>query len=274
MRFLMKALLAAALSVGFVTAASAQCTPAHHIQTVKPGVLTVAVLAYPPFDNIESDGTYTGTDAAILKTFAEKECLKLEGISVDSSAAIQYIVTGRADISASAWYRTAERAKVVGISDPVYNDTVAIFSREGYKSFNQLAGKTVGTVQGYLWVSDLQKVFGPNLKLYPNAVALVQDLKAGRIDSGVNGYVQGSIAQKKGELADIKVVQADPDNRIRSSVHPAQCGFLYTKDNTALGSSLNTIIHDLQSTEKMSKILQDHGIDPVVGKVGAPQYVQ
>jgi hypothetical protein len=59
-----------------------------------------------PFDTIESDGTYTGTDAAALKAFGEKEWRKPEGISFDSSAAIQQIVTGRADISTRAWHRT------------------------------------------------------------------------------------------------------------------------------------------------------------------------
>jgi polar amino acid transport system substrate-binding protein len=274
MRLWIKTVLSAMFALGASTLAHAQCTPSANIQTVKPGVLTVAVLAYPPFDNIDSNGNYSGTDADILKAFAEKNCLKVEGIAVDSSAAIQYIVSGRADVSASAWYRTADRAKVVGISDPVYNDTVGIFSRQGYKSFSQLNGKSVGTVQGYLWVGDLQKVFGSSLKLYPNAVALVQDLRTNRIDAGVNGYVQGAIAEKKGELGDNKVVQAEADPRVRSSVHPAQCGFLYTKGNTVLGTSLNATIHELQSGDKMSKILQDHGIDPVVGKVGEPQYVQ
>jgi polar amino acid transport system substrate-binding protein len=273
MRSLIKTFLVTTFAFGASIGAHAQCTPSVKFETVKPGVLTVAVLAYPPFDVIDSNGGYSGTDADILKVVADRACLKVEGISVDAPAALQYILSGRADVSASAWYRTAERAKVVGVSDPVYNDTVGIFSREGYKSFSQLAGKTVGSVQGYMWTADLQSTFGNNLKLYPNAVALVQDLKANRIDAGINGYVQGAIAEKKGELGNTKVFQADPDPRVKSSVHPAQCGFLYTKSNTALGNAINATIHDLQSNGKLTKILQDHGVDPVVGKVGEPQYV-
>jgi polar amino acid transport system substrate-binding protein len=264
-------------SLMFTESAGAQaqaCTPAHHFQTVKPGVLTIAVAAYPPFDRIDPNGTFSGVDADILQAFADKECLKIEATSTDPAAAIQYVTSGRADISSSAWYRTSERAKVVGISDPLYLDTVGIFSRQGFKSFNELQGKTVGTVQGYNWVSDLQSVFGGNLKLYPNPVALIQDLKAGRVDVGVNGYVQGTIAEKKGELGDLKVENAQPDPRIRSSVQPAQSGFLYTKENAALGGALNAFIKEQQSKGDIARILGKHGIDSSVAQVGEPRYTQ
>jgi polar amino acid transport system substrate-binding protein len=262
-------------SLMLTTSAQAQdCKAAHHFPTVKPGVLTVAVAVYAPFDRIDTSGEFSGVDADILQAFADKECLKIEATSVDPAAAIQYVTSGRADISSSAWYRTSERAKVVGISDPIYLDTVGIFSRQGYKNFNELQGKTVGTVQGYMWVSDLQSVFGSNLKLYPNPVALVQDLKAGRVDVGVNGYVQGSIAQKRGELGDLKVVNAEPDKRIKSSMQPPQSGFLYTKDNVQLGNALNASIKEQQTKGDIAKILGKHGVDSSIAQVGEPRYTQ
>ncbi|MBC8751677.1 MULTISPECIES: substrate-binding periplasmic protein [Paraburkholderia] len=271
----MSKLFATCVGMVVVASASAQtCKPLHKFDTINPGVLTVSATVYPPFDNVDKDGKFVGVDADILRKVGEKECLQVNATSADSSASIQYVLSGKADVSSSAWYRTADRAKVMGVSNPVYTDLVGIFSREGYTKFSQLDGKKVGTVQGYLWVSDLKSLYGDKLNLYPNAVALIQDLQTGRIDAAVNGYVQANIASKNGEMPGMKVLPAEPDKRVKSSVLPAQSGFLYTKSNTGLGDALNADIADMQKNGELIEILKAHGVDSSVAKVGEARYVQ
>jgi len=103
------------LCIGMLVMATANaqnCKPMYTFDTVIPGVLTVSITVYPPFDNIDGNGQFVGVDADILRKFGEKACLKVSAASASPAASIQYVTSGRADISSSGWYRTEERAKV------------------------------------------------------------------------------------------------------------------------------------------------------------------
>lgn len=249
----------------------AECKPAHKFDTVSPGALTVSTTAYPPFDNVK-DGQFVGIDADILKRFAEKECLTIKPALADDAASLQYVVSGRADISSGSWYRTEKRAQVMGVSNPLYLELMGIYTKDGTNKLSDLQGKTIGTVQGYLWVPELQAIFKDNLKLYPNAVALAQDLQTGRIDAAVDTYTAGVEAQKKGGFKGFKIAIAAPDERVRSSVQPAQTGYLYSKNNTALGDALNATIDDMQKKGEIADILKSYGLNPQAAKTGAPRF--
>ncbi|EEF22794.1 conserved hypothetical protein, partial [Ricinus communis] len=94
-----------------VEGAFAQCKPAHQVKTVVPGTITVTTLMLPPYDIPGGEGGFSGVEGDILKKVAEMECLKLDAKQVDVAAEIQYVVTGKADMTAGNWYATAERAK-------------------------------------------------------------------------------------------------------------------------------------------------------------------
>ena len=61
---------------------------------------------------------------AATKAIAKAECLTMVPVVVDPAATIQYVLAGKADIAAGDWYRTAERAKVIGLSYPTYLDQI------------------------------------------------------------------------------------------------------------------------------------------------------
>ncbi len=107
------------------------CTPTHKIdQLVAPGKLTVAIYEYPPF-SVTSGGEIGGVDGEMLKSIAQSACLNLSPVVVDPAATIQYVISGKADIAGGDWYRTAERAKVLGLSAPTYLDQMGIYSKDG-----------------------------------------------------------------------------------------------------------------------------------------------
>lgn len=267
----------AALALAFCTLAgpsvAQDCQPRHRFQTIKPGVLTVAGFEFPPYV-FASEGSIDGIDADVLKRFAAKECLRVEGSIMDASAVIQSVLSGRADVAAGIWYRTAERAKVLGLVHPVYLDKMGLYSKEGYASISDLLGKRVGTVQGYLWVDDLRKLVGSELKLYPNPAAMGRDLAAGRIDVGADSYDVGVIAQRKGAFPGIRIEVARPDNRVKASVSPGQAGLPYTKSNTALGEALDDHIRELHSSGEIKTILESFGLDPTASDVGEPRLIE
>lgn len=266
--------VACLLALPGAAALAQSCTPTHKIdKLVNPGKLTVAIYEYPPF-SVTTGNEIGGVDGDILKNVAKAACLTIQAEVVDPAATIQYVISGKADIAGGDWYRTAERAKVLGLSYPTYLDQMGIYSKDGVSTVGAMIGKQVGTVSGFLWVTDLQKLLGTNLHLYPNPVALAQDLEAGRIQIGVDSYGTGAYAQKKGGYPGIIIKVAEPDPRVRASAEAAQANLLYTKDNASLGSALDADIQEMHKDGSIAKFLSSFGLDPSGAETGPPRVVK
>jgi len=266
--------VALATMLGCGAAYAADCTPAHKIDsTVVPGKFTVAIYEYPPFATT-AGGQIGGVDGEILKSIAATECLAFNPVVVDPAATIQYVLAGKADVAAGDWYRTAERAKVLGLAAPTYLDQMGIYSKSGVDTVAAMIGKPTGTVSGFLWVAELQKLLGTNLKLYPNPVALAQDLAAGRVEIGVDSYGTGAYEQKRGGYAGIIIKVAKPDERVQASIQAAQAGFPYTKSNASLGAAMDADIVAMHKDGKIAGFLQSFGLDPSGADVGEPRLVK
>ncbi len=253
---------------------AADCKPAHTFPTVAAGKLTVAVYEYPPFTTGTAGGDIGGIDSEIAKKIAAENCLAVAPVVVDPAATIQYVLTGKADVAAGDWYRTQLRAKVLDISAPTYLDQMGIYSKDGVDTVAALVGRKVGTVSGFNWVPELQKLLGASLRLYPNPVALAQDLDAGRVDVGVDSYATGVYAQKKGSYNGIKILVSKPDPRVQTTIEPAQSGLLYTKGNAALGAAMDDGVNKLHADGTIAALLKDAGLDPSGADVGAPRMMQ
>jgi polar amino acid transport system substrate-binding protein len=215
-----------------------------------------------------------GLDGDIATEFAKRECLTVKPIAVDPAAAIQYVLSGQADITTGDWYRTAERAKVMNLSYPLYKDQMGLYSKDGVKTVEDLVGKKVGTVQGYLWVTDAKKMLGADLRLYPNSVNMHQDLQSGRIDIGIDGYSNGAYAAKNGSLKDVKIEIAQPDDRIRATKEAAQASLPYAKSATDFGTALDANIQDMHKDGTIAAILKSYGLDEKAGDTGEPMLIE
>ncbi|MGF6299522.1 MULTISPECIES: substrate-binding periplasmic protein [Paraburkholderia] len=248
------------------------CVPAHKFNTIVPGTLTIAMGELPPFDTLDKDGNYTGVEADLLKIIAKKECLKIAATQVDPAGQVQYVFSRKADIGAFGWYRSAARAKILNVSDPLLVERLAIYSKDGATSIDSLRGWTTGTIQGYLWVPDLKKILGDSLRLYPNPVALAQDLSAGRIDAAIDSYTKGIYAQKhSGGYSGWIIKVAQPNVEVKASVQPAQTTLLMSKDATDLASAINSDLRELRANGTIRGILKTYGLDPSAAEVGEPR---
>lgn len=277
MKILNKLTLSVTVATLLLTAtanANAECTSVEKIKTVVPGVLTVAMPSLPPFVMPKSDGTASGIEGEILAEVAKRECLKLDIKTTDFAAAIQYVISNKADLTSGEWYRTVKRAQTVGLSAPLYLDAFAIISKQGFSRLDDLKGLKVGTVQGYNEVTDLKKIFGDSLSLYPSPVALAQDLASGRLDVGMDSYAVGAYAQKNGMYQDFKFKVVDPDERMKSTATPAQVGFVWAKDNNQLAKAVDKVIEQLHQEGFIAKTLEKYGIDSASANVGAPRLVE
>jgi len=278
MKLMGKILIATSVLMGATALVSAaanaeDCKPKNTFTTVEPGVLTVAVTTYAPYSYLSPEGEAKGVDGDIANKIAALECLKVKAVAVDTAAGIQYVLSGKADITTGDWYRTAERAKVMNLSWPLYNDQMGIYTKEGVEEVKDIEGKNVGTVQGYLWVADLKKLLGSNLKLYPNSVSMQQDLAAGRIDVGIDGYSTGVVAKKSGAMPNIEVKVAKSDARVKATTEAGQGSFPYSKKNPELGVALDADIKFLHENGAIKEILTANGMEASAGDVGEPRLI-
>lgn len=247
---------------------SANCTPAHDFSTVNKGTLTVALYDLPPFSKLDGK-SISGVDGDLINAIAKKECLTVTAKPAATAAVIPMVQAGRADVAVADWYRTAERAKIVALSDPLYTDQMAIISKSGITDIATLKGKKVGTVDGYLWVGDMKKFLGGDLKVYSTTLNMNQDLKAGRIDVGIDSYGSGKFNNKN---LKVEVAQSNPN--VAASQEGAQASFPVPLSNKKLLAALNEDIAELHKSGNLAKILTKNGLDASAADTGAPRLIE
>lgn len=249
------------------TATASDCEAKYTFPTVEKGKLTVAAPQYPPAFSQTGNNTPTGIDAEFLIQFAKDSCLEPQWEIIPQAGAIESVKNGRADIAAGNWYATDERAKIVNQTNPLFVDRPTWASKSGDSNINAFKGKNVGTVTGYLWVDELRKLFGDNLKLYNSPDAVFADLKAGRIDAALFGSVEISYILSQSPAPDIKTAPMDPDPAIKSSVEPYLPNYPHTKGNTQLTEALNSAIDAARADGSIARILENNGLDPSLADV-------
>ncbi|MDT7634778.1 MAG: polar amino acid transport system substrate-binding protein [Pseudonocardiales bacterium] len=252
------------------TEAAGNCTPKHQFSTIEKGTLTVGVYDLPPYAMTTGPDGMSGVDADVLREIAKRECLTITAQAGNTASLIPSVQQGRADLAIGDWYRTVPRSKVVNLSAPLYLDQMGIVSDAGLSSVTELQGKKVGTVDGYLWVKDLQQVLGDSLRLYPSAVDMNQDLKAGRIEVGVDSY-GSALFTHKGVAT--KVLVAQSDDRVAASKEAAQATFPMAKDNQDMLKAFDETIAELHKDGTITKILEANGLPASAEQTGAPRLI-
>jgi polar amino acid transport system substrate-binding protein len=240
------------------------CEPVAGVETVKEGVLTVALTNTPPY-SLEEDGKISGIDSDLISEFAAEECLDIEFAPYTYATAIPAVEQARVDVALGGFYRTEARAEVVTLSTPLYLDELSVYSTEGFSTVDELLGKTIGTVEGYLWVDDLKALPGTETRVYPDSLSLAQDLKAGRLDAALDGYGAATIATQ-GEDYTIEVLEED--DRVASTNEPSQTAVLFDPANEALSEAFNGFAEQTREDGRLVDILAEYGLPESAAEVG------
>ncbi|WP_053385983.1 substrate-binding periplasmic protein [Leucobacter japonicus] len=249
--------------------ASQDCTPKRDgITTLTAGVLTVGVPDSPPLTMPSGDEGYEGVDADVIRGFAKEECLKVDAQPVASSAGVTSVEQGRTDTVLGGWYRTAAREKVVSMGYPMYLDQVIIAADKKYDNFDDLKGKKIGCVEGYMFTEDLQSLFGDDLSLYSESQLLLQDLEAGRLDAVVE------IATGAPRFKDFTVTTVKPDERVQATLEAGQSSLPFNKDFPELREAFDDYVKSLHENGSMEKILDTWGLPTEIANVGEPRIMQ
>ncbi len=255
--------------IGATSALAQDCAPKHAFTTLVEGTLTVALTNTPPY-SAETDGTVGGIDGDLLKRFAEENCLTIAYEIFNYPGAVSAVQSGRADVAIGGFYRTAARDQVVTLSTPVYLDQLAVTSKAGYSTLDELIGKKVGTVEGYDWVMEMQDTIEGSTT-YPSSLNLAQDVQADRLDAGLEGFGAAVVLHAG---TDVKVTLLQADERIAATTLASQTAFLLPKDNGDFVAAMNASIEDYRSAGVIAEVLTAYGLDPSAATVGDSRVIE
>ena len=150
--------------------------------------------AYPPFNNLESDGSLTGFDIDIAKALCEEMKAECTFVTQDWDGIIPALIAKKFDAIVASMSITEERKQQVDFSKKYYNTPPAIIvpkdSDIKEATPEALAGKTLGA-QGSTTHSNYAEAHmkDSEVKLYPTAEEYKLDLGNGRIAAAIDDVV-------------------------------------------------------------------------------------
>ncbi len=166
-------------------------------------------IPWAPFEMVTAGGQFFGFDLDVMRCIAIVEGFDIDIRNIAFDSIIPTVESGKADIGASGFTITAERAKSIDYSQPYYlsNQAVVIRKGSGLNIVSALAGKgptkSVGAQNGTTGFDCAQKNgIGVTVKGYEFYPTAILDLVNGRIDAVIQDEPasQSSLAAYPGKL--------------------------------------------------------------------------
>lgn len=210
--------------------------------------------AYPPFNNLESDGTLVGFDIDIAKALCDEMKVTCEFVTQDWDGIIPALQAKKFDAIIASMSITPERKEKVDFTDKYYNTGPAIAVRKDspITDVAGLKGKVMGAQSSTTHANFAEKAFADSeLKLYPTTDEYKLDLEGGRIDAAIDDVVVLSEWVKSDAGACCKILTAlTPDIEI----HGPGAGIAVRKGETALVEKFNAAIKAIRANGKYKEI--------------------
>lgn len=220
-----------------------------------------------------------GTSTGVPFTFLDIKSGEIQGMMVDTakavakaagydaevqqtvfSALIPSLNANKLDMISAAMIKTAERAKAVAFSDPVYDRYGdGLLVREGetaqYTSLDDLKGKVMGVQVGTTYYDLLtKKGYFKEIRTYDSIADMARDLALGRVDAGVGDQPIMAYQIKEGALKGVKLVE----NYQQEAV--GEICLVVRQSDTDLLEKLNEAIAKVKASGELDAIIAKWGI--------------
>ncbi|RUY04673.1 transporter substrate-binding domain-containing protein [Mesorhizobium sp. M2A.F.Ca.ET.040.01.1.1] len=213
--------------------------------------------AYPPFNNLTSDGQLVGFDIDIAKALCDEMKVKCTFVAQDWDGIIPALTTKKIDAIVSSMSITAEREKTIDFSDKYYNTPTAIIGPKDQKfgaTPDDLKGKVIGVQVSTVHAVYAKKHFtgAQEIKEYQTQDEANNDLAAGRIDAvQADSIALGEFLKSDQGKAccDLKGMVAPDDEVLGPGV-----GAGIRKEDTALKEKFNAGIKAIRANGKYDEI--------------------
>ena len=203
----------------------------------------------PPLGVFNAKNEIDGVDVDIARAIAAKMGLSLEIVQVGSPDRIPFVNSGKIDMVMGAMTWTAERAKAIDYTVPVYTEVMGVLTtnKSGWKDWKELDDPKVRLVQvrgttPVKFISEkLPKAQVLLLDNYPDAVrAIAQDRADGMVD-----VLDFLTEHTKTHKVEWKTVPTPVDVYF--------CGIGVAKGNEALRVKLSSVIKELNASGVIDK---------------------
>lgn len=240
--------------------------PVGAFELVEPGKLTVAFTGDMPGSGWQ-DGKLIGYDGEIMQIIADKLGLTVSPALMEWSGTIASVQAGRVDVTLGTMGWTEKRTEIMTLSEPIlyFKNGIMQPAGTGWHTLADLEGKKVGTITGFSFVPELQKIPGLTLSQYDTSDAAVRDLLAGRIQAVIGDPPVVGYAIKKNpewHLEFKAFTDENPDFPLLTGLGQVVYGF--NKDDDDLRKAADAIILEMWKTCAMKSIGEKYGLaDPV-----------
>ncbi|MCS0497296.1 transporter substrate-binding domain-containing protein [Ancylobacter sp. MQZ15Z-1] len=236
---------------GLIGRASSICMIVAALGASLPGVshaaapekVTIATEgAFPPFNQTEADGSFTGFEIDLGNAICKHAGLECTWVKQDFSGMIPALQAKKYDFIFSYMSINDERAKVGLFSIPYITDQFRFYGPKGSAVTLPagLDGKSVGVLSGSTGERFIKEKWGDKVDVrgYDNLDQVNADLEAGRIDYGFNAQLP------------VSVFLASPEGAGYAWFGPSYsdpllgrgAGAMFRKDETALRDKVNDAI--------------------------------
>lgn len=212
--------------------------------------------AYPPFNNLEADGSLTGFDVDIAKALCDEMKVECTIVTQDWDGIIPALQAKKFDAIIASMSITPERKQKVDFTNKYYNTGPAIVvpkdSTLTEATEESLAGKTIGAQSSTTHSNYVEKHMPKSeLKVYPTTEEYKLDIVNGRIDAVVDDVVVLSDWVKTEGGACCKVLSRLP---IDIEINGPGAGIAVRKGETALVDRFNKAIDAIRANGKYKEI--------------------
>ncbi|MCJ7993174.1 ABC transporter substrate-binding protein [Rhizobium cremeum] len=210
--------------------------------------------AYPPFNNLESDGSLVGFDIDIAKALCEEMKVTCEFVTQDWDGIIPALQAKKFDAIIASMSITPERLEKVDFSKKYYNTppAIAVPKDSTITKVEELKGKVLGAQSSTTHSNYAEKHMPDSeLKLYPTADEYKLDLSGGRVDAVIDDIVVLSEWVKSDAGSCCKILTPLP---IDPEINGQGAGVAVRKGETALADKFTTAIAAIRANGKYKEI--------------------
>ena len=161
-----------------------------HLKSIKIGTEG----AYPPFNNLTSDGKLVGFDIDIANALCEQMNVQCEFVVNDWDGMIPSLIAGKFDAVIASMSITEERKEKVDFSDKYYNSPPAIAVPKDSDITEAtdagLDGKVLGAQSSTTHSNYAEeKLPSADIRLYPTPDEYKLDIANGRVDAVIDDVI-------------------------------------------------------------------------------------
>ena len=212
--------------------------------------------AYPPFNNLTSDGQLVGFDIDIANALCDEMKVKCEFVTQDWDGIIPALLAGKFDAIIASMSITDERKKQVDFTNKYYNTPSAVAASKDTDikgvTKEDLAGKSMGVATSTTHYNYAELTYTDSeIKGYPTSQDEQADLANGRIDaiSDDISVIEEWLKTPEGQCCKI-VGSITPV----AEIHAPGAGIAVRKGETALVEKFNAAIDAIRANGKYKEI--------------------